>query len=70
MPIGRVDGEAFARTLGTRWGLMLGLVPPKEVVARLRRDYNDGTARMVFGDGPAFADIMKRIAELEKVINS
>jgi Nucleotidyl transferase AbiEii toxin, Type IV TA system len=47
----------------------LQLLPPDKVLARLRTDYDEGTSRMIFGDPPAFDEIVDRIKQLQAAIN-
>jgi hypothetical protein len=52
---------------GTELGA-LRLVPPDEVLARLRRDYDEGTSRMIFGSPPSFEEIVSGIADLQSAL--
>lgn len=47
----------------------LQLLPPDEVLARFRRDYDEGTSRMIFGAPPSFDEIIDRVADLQRVLN-
>ena len=47
----------------------LRLMPPDDLVARLRLDYDRGASRMIFGDAPNFDWVVERLSELEDAIN-
>lgn len=47
----------------------LQIVPPKDVIDRLRQDYDRGTSRMVFGNAPPFDWVVEQLAALEKTVN-
>lgn len=48
----------------------LKILPPEEVIDRLRQDYYRGTSRMIFSDAPKFDDLVEGLHKLEKAINS
>ncbi len=45
------------------------IVPKADVVAALRKDYDEGTTRMIFGRAPTFDWVIEKITELENALN-
>ena len=46
------------------------LLPPDEVIDDWRNDYKDMRSSMIYGEKPAFEELMRKMAELENTFHN
>ena len=46
------------------------LLPPEDVINDWREDYKNMQSSMIYGEKPTFAELMKKMGELEKLFHN